>query len=412
MSWTGKADLLAHLQRLWARGDFLRVLVDEAEAEAEAQFLFPLRIKLKSPASSELAERFDAVRNWIAELVAIPHIEIEWREVQHRVVGAQRVPQAMVLPDVDSASALLGKRRELARFAALLAQTRQSQRAILPWLAKRPLQALELAAEWERLLAVVGWLQQHPRPGIYLRQVDIAGIDSKFIEAQRAVLAEWLDLALPSAAIDASQIGITRFAARYGFLDKPLRIRWRSLDAGLALLPLLPPLPALRQGEGDGGMCLPDVTLDAASFARLALPITRVFITENETNFLALPEVNNAIVIFGAGYGWQALAQAQWLHRCTIHYWGDIDTHGFAILDSLRSHFAHVESFLMDMDTLLAHESLWGVEVTPVSHDLPRLTANERQVYDALRDNRIRPGLRLEQERIGFEWVQQAVICR
>ena len=403
MNWTGKAELLAQLHRLWARGDWLGALV-------QGETVFPYRIKLKTPGSSELAERFDAVRNWIAELVTLPHVEIEWREVQHRVVGAQRIPEAICLPDLDSVSNLLGKRRELVRFAALLAQTRQTQRAILPWLVKRPLQALELAVEWERLLAVVGWLQQHPRPGIYLRQVDIAGVDSKFIEAQRAVLAEWLDLALPPAAIDASQTGVTRFAVRYGFLDKPLRIRWRSLDASLALLPFLPPLSASSQEVGAGVASLPDVTLDAASFARLALPITHVFITENETNFLALPEVENAIVIFGAGYGWQALAQAQWLHRCAIHYWGDIDTHGFAILASLRNHFAHVESFLMDMDTLLAHESLWGVEVTPVSHELPRLTAREREVYDALRDNRIRPGLRLEQERIGFEWVQQAIM--
>ena len=33
---------------------------------------------------------------------------------------------------------------------------------------------------------------------------------------------------------------------------------------------------------------------------------------------------------------------------------GDIDTHGFAILDTLRARFDHVESFLMDRDTLMA----------------------------------------------------------
>lgn len=38
----------------------------------------------------------------------------------------------------------------------------------------------------------------------------------------------------------------------------------------------------------------------------------------------------------GAGYGWQALAQAKWLNQCEIYYWGNLDTHGFAILDRLR----------------------------------------------------------------------------
>ena len=28
---------------------------------------------------------------------------------------------------------------------------------------------------------------------------------------------------------------------------------------------------------------------------------------------------------------WDALAKARWLSRCKIHYWGDIDTHGFGL---------------------------------------------------------------------------------
>ena len=114
-------------------------------------------------------------------------------------------------------------------------------------------------------------------------------------------------------------------------------------------------------------------------------------------------------MIFGAGYGWDALATAQWLARCGIHYWGDIDTHGFAILDQLRGRFEHVSSFLMDRDTLLAHETQWGEEPDQVLHDLPRLTADERALFDDLRDNRIRGKLRLEQERVGYQWVTRAL---
>ena len=60
------------------------------------------------------------------------------------------------------------------------------------------------------------------------------------------------------------------------------------------------------------------------------------------------------MVIFGAGYGFEMLNHARWLASRRIHYWGDIDTHGFAILDQLRRRFEHVESFLMDRETLLA----------------------------------------------------------
>ena len=43
-----------------------------------------------------------------------------------------------------------------------------------------------------------------------------------------------------------------------------------------------------------------------------ALPARRVFITENETNFLAFPHGSGAIVALGAGNGWEALARIQW----------------------------------------------------------------------------------------------------
>lgn len=148
-----------------------------------------------------------------------------------------------------------------------------------------------------------------------------------------------------------------------------------------------------------------DVTLDAASFATLALPIERVFVTENEINFLAFPPVARAIVVFGAGYGWDSLARASWLHQCHLHYWGDIDTHGFAILDQLRGYFPQVASFLMDRETLLAHQMHWGEEPELARHELSRLTVQEMAVYDELRFDRLHARLRLEQERIGYGWL-------
>ena len=126
-----------------------------------------------------------------------------------------------------------------------------------------------------------------------------------------------------------------------------MRIRFRILDPAHAILP---------------GNFVQDITLDAESFAKLDLNVTRVFITENEINFLAFPQIKNSMVIFGAGYGFEMLSKVEWLPRCRIQYWGDIDTHGFAILDQLRNQFSHVESLLMDRATLLEFKSQWGRE--------------------------------------------------
>lgn len=384
MTWTRPADLRSQVQKLWDRGELLASLVT-------GESLFPKRLVLKGPTSAEMAERFDAVRAWIGELRAMPHCRVEMREFKHRVFGTNAVPQEAWINTAAEAWALIGKQREAARFAALIDLTREQQPHLLGWLAKRPMRALELSNQWLRLLEIVAWLQVHPRPGVYLRQVDIPGVHSKFIEAQRGVLVELLDSVLPPEVIDPSASGANQFAQRYGFCDKPARIRFRVLDPAHALLP---------------GTQVQDITLDAASFMRLDPKVARVFITENEINFLAFPRVKDSLVVFGAGYGFEMLKQAAWLARCRIHYWGDIDTHGFAILDQLRSRFDHVESFLMDRNTLLAFETLWGEEDNPTLRDLPRLTLEERTLYDDLRDNRIRKNVRLEQERIGFSWVE------
>ena len=386
MSWTTPTDLRAQVQRLWDRGELLRATVSDAIA-------WPLRLSLKVPGASDLSDRFESVRDWVRALRQTPQVRIEWREWNHRVQGVQRLPAAVWLDTLQDALAFIGKGRQAQRFADLWQQTAGVQPALLTWLSRRSIQALDLADRWERLLAIVAWAQAHPRPGVYLRQVDVPGVDSKFIEAHRGVLAELLDLTLPPEVIERDATGVAQFTRRFGFLDKPVRIRFRPLD---------PALPSLPGCEG-----LPDITLDATNFAALALPVERVFITENETNFLAFPAVTRAIVVFGAGYGWEALARAQWLHRCELFYWGDIDTHGFAILDQLRIHFPGTASFLMDRETLLAHRLHWGEEPEPARHDLPRLTPEEAAVYDDLRFDRLQPRLRLEQERVGFGWMKE-----
>ncbi|MEO5796103.1 MAG: DUF3322 domain-containing protein [Rhodoferax sp.] len=371
MSWTKPADLRAQVQKLWDKGLLL-------------QTPFPLRLRLVGPTSTELAERFAEATDWVAQLHRLPQLRIVRRSVNHRVLGQQTLPAELWLDTLDAALALVGKQPDAQRLRALAAST---PAVLQPWLHKRPLAALGYAAAWPRLLAVLAWLQAHPRPGIYLRQVDIPGVDSKFIEAHRGVLAELFDLALPAEAIDAST---TTFARRYGFTDKPLRIRFRLLD-----------------GQSAFGS---DVGITQAAFEQLDLPITRfacVFITENETNFLAFPPVPGSIVVFGAGYGFEVLAGAAWLQQCSVFYWGDIDTHGFAILDQLRARLPHAQSLLMDYATLTAHADHWGTEPTLTLRDLPRLTVEEGAVYDALRTQHL--GMRLEQERVGYEWLQRAL---
>ncbi len=387
MNWTGPRELRAQLQRRWDSGELLAGIVSGESS-------FPRRLKFKGPKAVEMSEHFDSVRSWIAELRALPYYRVEMREMRHRVLGTNEVPKAVWIDSLDSALDLLGKRRQARQFTILVSLTRQRQPVLLEWVAQKPLKVLALADDWERLLNVVDWVQQHPRPDVYLRQVDIPGVHSKFIEAHRGILIQWLDRVLPREAVNITATGVSSFARRYGFRDRPRRIRLRVLDPAYALLP-------------DSGSA--DITLDAGSVARLAPSVARVFITENEINYLAFPQVRDSLLIFGAGYGFEVLAQVDWLTRCQVFYWGDIDTHGFAILDQLRTYFPHARSLLMDRVTLLAFKAHWGEEDKQTIRKLPRLNEEECALYDDLIHNRISPALRLEQERIGFGWLQTAL---
>jgi hypothetical protein len=107
-------------------------------------------------------------------------------------------------------------------------------------------------------------------------------------------------------------------------------------------------------------------------------------------------------VLFGGGYAVNILAGLGWLAALDLTYWGDLDTHGFAILNRLRSRFPHARSILMDRKTLLAHQSQWVTEKTPTKAALVLLTPAEQDLYQDLVEGTFGPAVRLEQERVSF----------
>jgi hypothetical protein len=250
---------------------------------------------------------------------------------------------------------------------------------------------LKHAHDWPQLLNVMQWISQHPRPDIYLRQIDLPDIHTKFIERHKSLLIELLDIILPADVIDIEATGVKEFERRYGFRSKPAQVRFRLLDPDLTL-------------EG-----LTDLAVPALELARLRLPVTTVFITENDINGLAFPSIAKSMVIFGLGYGLQVLNEISWLNDKAIYYWGDIDTHGFAMLDQIRQYFPHTESLLMNKETLLAHRQLWGEENKPTSRDLDYLRPQENELYREIINNSYANNLRLEQERIGISWLKASL---
>lgn len=390
--WTTPDDIIASTRQLWDSGALLR-------ARLEAAPLFPYAMPLRQPGAADMGEQFDAVRDWIGALAGMDRdrrgygYDLTWREVNHRQLGRNRIPVAAVIPSEDDALRMIGRTADARRFDRFAGATLDAFPALRPWMGSQPLKLLDHADAWERVLAVLRWFTMHPRPGIYLRQLDIKGVDTKFIEARKGLFAELLDLVLPEHAIIASALGSRQFETRYGLLAKPPVIRFRLLD----------------EEHYIGG--LSDLSVPVAQFAALKTRVERVFVTENEVNALAFPAVRSGMVVFGGGYGIERLMDIEWLRSREVLYWGDIDTHGFAILDRLRASLPHARSLMMDATTLHAHRHLWGQEDPDKRYveELGRLTEEEHLLFLELRDNVHSERLRMEQERIGYTWALAAI---
>ena len=97
---------------------------------------------------------------------------------------------------------------------------------------------LRYADQWPRLLAVCRYFVAHPQPGCYVRELDIPGVDTKFIEAHKSILKAILDQLLPPEAINQQQDKLAEhgFAKRYGLKYEQPRVRFRLLDANLAAI--------------------------------------------------------------------------------------------------------------------------------------------------------------------------------
>ena len=127
----------------------------------------------------------------------------------------------------------------------------------------------------------------------------------------------------------------------------------------------------------------------------------RVVITENLRNFLALPMLPETVAVFGGGNALSLLARSQWLAESAVHYWGDIDAHGFLMLSRLREFYQQTLSIMMDATTLDVGRDLLGTGAPATFPLPPALTPEEASLFEETRSDTTR----LEQERLPYEFV-------
>ena len=383
--WTEPADVLVTLRRRWDAGI-------ELAAFAFREPFEPIQLPIRGPSAGDLAARFGEAQDWTTrwERAAGRTLRLEYGDIGGRRVGANRIIRRLWIDSAEQLWRHLGVQSEVDTYLALVQRTELVAPEVLTWMRSRPRRVLELQAVWDLLVQTVVWIDSNAAAsGLYLRQLDVPGVDTKFVERHRAVLSALLDLRLDSSRIDIAAPS-TDFVGRYGFLRKPSYVRFRLLDR-------------------PSSVGFSEMTVRTEELARSPLTQRRIFAVENEITYLAFPDVADAAVIFGGGYAIAALTPLSWLADRELVYWGDLDTHGFAILDLVRQRFPSTSSMLMDRRTLFAHESQWVTEPSQSTGHLEHLTSAEQRLYEDLVENTFGSAVRLEQERIRFSAVQQAL---
>lgn len=343
---------------------------------------WPLEVSLGVPTEADFTADVSAVRQWVDAWTNWRGTgELRQESRKYMRLGSQTLPSTVVLRGAEEVATWCGQERRwqraVQRHTDLVSRWPQFQerRGLARYF---DVLADYAEADYARLQTVLAWILAQPASGLYVRQLPLEGVDTKWLQKRRGLIVDLLGL-LRGGEVE------TDFYAACGLARMPHRVRMRVL------------CPALRAQVGG----LRDIEAPVEELASLQL-VPQVFLmVENQETGVALPDMDGVVAFMRLGGAVSALEAIPWLRKCPAVYWGDIDTHGLAILARARRIFPSARSVMMDVATLERYAELTVQE--PAQHadaELAELTPEEREVFDGLRSGRWGAKIRLEQERI------------
>ena len=351
---------------------------------------WPLEIPLGIPTERAALKQVEGVSVWVNAWQDWQGVgTLSWRERRWKTLSVQRLPEKLVLQGPEEVALWVGQSARWER-----AQSRyQVLTARWPALARQLPRYFDVLADYSdadfhQLIAMLDWISLNPRSNLYPRQIPVAGVDSKWLDARKGLISDLI------ATLQGDQTSDRDFFRRCGLRAMPQLMRMRVLD------------PYLRACLGGLG----DISAPCQEVARIGIRPKHVFVVENLQTGLAFDDLPGAVVIMRLGYAVDVLGQISWLQQAKCIYWGDIDTHGFAILNRARTYIPDLTAVLMDESTLMSHRDLWVEEKDQhASTELPLLTGTEQKLYQSIKGNIFGQQVRLEQERIRWDVAWDAI---
>jgi hypothetical protein len=369
--------------------DYLRSIIS-------GETFFPKTIRSDKSVSVD----FNEMRNELAEV--IEHSKgrknygytITYKQVRTRKHGVQSLPEEISFQSESDFLKFLHKEREAESFKADTTKIISLFPGLTEFIKKYPKKVVDNSQNWNSLLNVCLYFKQNPKPNLYIRELP-ANVHTKFIENNKGILLDLLNVVLPMGSINEEFTTAKKFEKRFGLKFDQDQIRIRVLDKYIS--------DKYLSG-------LTDIQVTEEEFCNLQIPCEKVFVFENKTNysnlmnFLTLPQMENTIGIFGSGFSVSKLKNASWLADKEIFYWGDIDTHGLKILSQIRGYFSNTKSIMMDFETLNTFKDDWDKGEPIYENNLPNLNSDEQELFEFVRADNIST-IRLEQEKLSHDYV-------
>jgi hypothetical protein len=296
-------------------------------------------------------------------------------------IGKQPVPEKISIDSIEDYLRVTGKEKEYQIFLRNYSIIKNELPLLIEWIKANPTKLIEHDT-WFDTLKVCKYFLTTPKPDLYIRQLPI-DIHTKYIWDNKVIVQSLLEFLIPEHINKDEQKFELRFNLKYsGHL-----IRIRFLDKTLSPL--------------DNAT---DISLTVSEFSDFHSHCDNIFVAENLMNFLTLPYLTKTIAVWsGGGFNVSHLKDIAWLKSKQFYYWGDIDAHGFQILNQFRTYFQNTIAVMMDEETLSSFASANGQQAA--NQNLQRLTESELKLYNHLRQNNIR----LEQEKIAQTFAEERI---
>lgn len=343
---------------------------------------WPLSISLGVPTEKDVTGDAAGVRVWVNAWASWPGPgTVSWVSRQWARLGTQQLPASLELATPLEAASVLGHGRHWRtveqRYCLLIERWPQltGQSVVGRYFS---ILADYSDQDFSRVMAMLDWLEKNPASDLAPRQLPVAGLDTKWLEKRTGLITDFIK------GVHGNDTP-GDFYSVCGLRRPATRIRLRIL------------CPRLRQQVGG----IKDIEAPLLEVAQLSMSPKNILIVENLETGLALPDMDGTIAFMGLGNAVSMLSTLPWIKGRNIVYWGDIDTHGFAILNRARNLFPNLVSVLMDKETFLSYRDLWGEEDAQCPEStLPLLTEHESTIFHGLKNSLWGRQLRLEQERI------------